>query len=144
MRHSDRRDLDFRIFKNIDSHEASYQAGSEIIVPGDTSHIMYVVASGVVAVRVRDVTVEQITEGGIFGEMGIVDPKPHSTSIVALTDVKLYGVDQQQFLRLISSTPTFALRVMRILARRTRAMNDRLTVPDLGNPIEGRFSDRAA
>ena len=126
VRHAEVRDIDFRIFKDIDSHEASYPAGTEIIAPGDTSHMMYVIESGEVAVRVRDVTVEQISGGGIFGEMGIVDPKPHTASIVALTDVRLYGVNEHQFLRLISTTPTFAIRVMRILARRTRAMNARL------------------
>ena len=126
MRHSEFREIDFRIFKDIDSHEASYPAGAEIIAPGDTNKMMYVVEKGELAVRIRDVEVEQISEGGIFGEMGVVDPRPHTASIVALTDVRLYGVNEQQFLRLISTTPTFAIRVMRILARRTRAMNARL------------------
>ncbi|MGI9410690.1 MAG: Crp/Fnr family transcriptional regulator [Hyphomicrobiaceae bacterium] len=126
MRHYERRDIDFRIFKDVDSHEASYSAGFEIVAPGDTGHMMYIIEEGEVAVRLGDVTVEQIGEGGIFGEMGIVDPRPHTASVVALTDVRLYGVNQQQFLRLISSTPTFALRIMRILARRARAMNARL------------------
>ena len=126
MRHYERREIDFRIFKDVDSHEASYSAGFEIVAPGDTGHMMYIIEEGEVAVRLGDVTVEQIGEGGVFGEMGIVDPRPHTASVVALTDVRLYGVNQQQFLRLISSTPTFALRIMRILARRARAMNARL------------------
>ncbi len=126
MRHSELREIDFRIFKDIGLHEASYTAGAEIIAPGDTSQMMYVVESGQVAVRINGVTVEQISVGGIFGEMGIVDPRPHTASIAALTDVQLYGVNEQQFLKLISKTPAFAIRVMRVLARRTRAMNARL------------------
>jgi CRP/FNR family transcriptional regulator, cyclic AMP receptor protein len=120
------RKIDFRIFRDINSHEALYPAGSEILIPGRTSNMMYIVKKGVVAVRVGDTVVEQISEGGIFGEMGIVDPQPHSASVVALTDVALHGVTEQQFLQLIRSTPTFALRVMRVLARRTRAMNAKL------------------
>ena len=88
--------------------------------------MMYVVKKCIVAVQIHNVTVEQISEGNIFGEMGIVDPRPHTARVVALTDVSLYGVTEQQFLKLVATTPTFALRVMRVLVRRTRAMNSRL------------------
>jgi CRP/FNR family transcriptional regulator, cyclic AMP receptor protein len=120
------RKIDFRIFRDINSHEANYSAGADILVPGQTSNVMYIVKRGIVSVVVGGTVVEQITEGGIFGEMGLVDPQPHSASVIAVTDVILHGVTEQQFLQLIRTTPTFALRVMRVLARRTRAMNTRL------------------
>src|SRR5262245_13405842 len=126
MIQSDIRKLDFRIFRDIDSHEATYPAGAEILKPGEVNHMLFIVKSGVVAVHVEGMVVEEISEGNIFGEMGIVDPRPHTAKIVALTDVSLYGITEQQFLQLIRSTPTFALRVMRVMARRTRAMNARL------------------
>ena len=126
MTEPDVRKTDFRLFKHVNSHEATYPAGSEILKPGDSSRMMYVIKKGVVAVHIQNMTVEQISEGSIFGEMGIVDPKPHTARVVALTDVSLYGISEQQFLQLIRSNPTFALRVMRVLARRTRAMNARL------------------
>ena len=87
---------------------------------------MYILKKGVVAVQIHNVTVEQIEEGGIFGEMGIVDPRPHTARVVALTDVTLCSLTEQQFLKLIGATPTFALRVMRVLARRVRTMNSKL------------------
>ncbi len=137
MKNPESRDIDFRIFKDVNSREACYSAGFEIIAPGDTGHMMYIVEEGEVAVRLGDVTVEQIGEGGIFGEMGIVDPRPHTASIVAMTDVRLYGVNQKQFLQLISTTPTFAIRIMRILARRARAMNARF--PNSSHADDGAF-----
>lgn len=126
MSETNLRAVDFRIFKDVDSHEASYAAGTEILTPGETNSMMYIVKEGVVAVQIHNMTLENISEGNIFGEMGIVDPQPHTTRVVALTDVVLYGVTEQQFLKLISATPTFAIRVMRVLARRARAMNSRL------------------
>jgi CRP/FNR family transcriptional regulator, cyclic AMP receptor protein len=137
MNEAEARKIDFRIFRDINSHEATYPAGTAILVPGATSNMMYIVKRGVVAVRVGETLVEQISEGGIFGEMGIVDPQPHSASVVALTDVALHGVTEQQFLQLIRSTPTFALRVMRVLARRTRAMNSRLR--EIGDQRQSAF-----
>ena len=126
MTESDVRKMDFRIFKDVNSHESTYAAGSEILKPGDTSQMMYIVKKGIVAVHLENMTVEQISEGNIFGEMGLVDPQPHSARVVALTDVTLYSVTEQQFLQLIRFSPIFALRVMRVLARRVRAMNSRL------------------
>ena len=126
MIQSDVRKIDFRIFRDVNSHEARYSAGTEILKAGDISNMMYIVTNGVVAVHVDGTLVEQVTAGNIFGEMGIVDPQPHTARVTALTDVTLYGITEQQFLQLIRSTPTFALRVMRVQARRTRAMNARL------------------
>ena len=42
---------------------------------------------------------------------------------LALTDVELVPVSEKQFLFLVSQTPYFALKVMRVLARRLRATN---------------------
>jgi CRP/FNR family cyclic AMP-dependent transcriptional regulator len=126
MIENDIRKIDFRIFKDVKSHEATYSAGSEILKPGDTSRMMYIVKSGMVAVQIGNLTVEQVPEGNIFGEMGIVDPQPHTARVVAMTNVHLFGVTEQQFLQLVRTNPSFALRVMRVMARRTRAMNAKL------------------
>lgn len=120
------REIDFRIFKHVDAHSVSYSAGNQILAPGDMTRKMYIIKSGRVAIIIGGTTVAELSDGEIFGEMGIVDPRPHTASIVAITDVNLYGINEQQFLQLVSTTPTFAIRVMRVLARRTRAMNSRL------------------
>ena len=59
----------------------------------------------------------------IFGEMALVDGAPRSATAVAMTDVTLVPVSEKQFLYLVSQTPFFALKVMRVLARRLRASN---------------------
>jgi CRP-like cAMP-binding protein len=127
MSDMDARGIDFRIFRNVDSHESTFSAGSEILSPGETSRTMFIIKTGVVAVQIKNETIEELSEGNIFGEMGIVDPQPHTATVVALTDVTAYSVTEKQFLQLISTAPAFALRVMRVLARRTRAMNSRLS-----------------
>ena len=121
------RPIDFRVFKDIDSVEVAYSAGAAIIAPGTINAVMYVVKKGLVAVQIEGVTVEQISEGNIFGEMGIVDPRPHTAKVYAVTDVTLYVINREQFLQLVGKAPTFSLRVMRILARRIRAMNARIS-----------------
>ena len=57
----------------------------------------------------------------IFGEMALIDDAPRSATAVAVTDVELVPVSEKQFLFLVSQTPFFAIKVMRVLARRLRA-----------------------
>ena len=59
----------------------------------------------------------------IFGEMALIDNEPRSATAVAITDVELVPISEKQFLFLVSQTPYFALKVMRILAQRLRATN---------------------
>ena len=60
---------------------------------------------------------------GIFGEMALIDDSPRSATAVALTDVTLAPIKENQFLFLVQNTPFFALSVMRVLARRLRRQN---------------------
>ena len=59
----------------------------------------------------------------MFGEMSMVDPAPRSATAIATTDVRLVRLSKKQFLELIRRSPTFALDVMGVLARRLRAAN---------------------
>lgn len=120
------RAIDFRIFKNLCLSETLYSAGAQIVGPGSPEGLMYIVKSGWASVQVHGVAVEEIREGGIFGEMGVVDPRPHTATVYAVADTSVFIVTQSQFLQIIGHSPAFALRVMKVLARRVRAMNARV------------------
>jgi CRP-like cAMP-binding protein len=61
-----------------------YPAGSAIIQQGDTSMSLYVVMSGRVRVEVQRGHVRDIGPGDFFGEMGVIDDRPRSASVVAV------------------------------------------------------------
>jgi CRP-like cAMP-binding protein len=63
----------------------------------------------------------ELSTNEIFGEMALIDDAPRSATAVAKTDVELVPISEKQFLFLVSQTPFFALKVMRVLARRLRA-----------------------
>ena len=92
------RALDFRIFKDLDIPEMSIAAGQLVLAEGSTGSAMYIIRNGSVAVRVNGVTVEEIGEGGIFGEMAIIEQSTRSAEILALTDVTVVMLDEQKFL----------------------------------------------
>ena len=74
----------------------------------------------------REVVLAILGAGEIFGEMALIDNEPRSASAIAITDVELVPVTEKQFLFLVSQTPYFALKVMRVLAQRLRATNKTL------------------
>ena len=68
-------------------------------------------------------TITELGADSIFGEMAPIDNEPRSASAIAMSDVELVAVSEKQFLFLVSQTPYFALKVMRVLAQRLRATN---------------------
>jgi CRP-like cAMP-binding protein len=59
----------------------------------------------------------------IFGEMALIDSSRRSADAVAVTDGTIIPVTEKQFLWMVTQTPFFALRVMRVLAQRLRTAN---------------------
>jgi CRP/FNR family cyclic AMP-dependent transcriptional regulator len=106
---------------NIDAQ--SFKAGSVIFREGDEARELFVVKSGQVRIQIGNRTVTELGADSIFGEMALIDNEPRSATAVAVTDVELVAVSEKQFLFLVSQTPYFALKVMRVLAQRLRVTN---------------------
>lgn len=100
-----------------------FKAGDVIFREGDAATELFVIKSGQVRVQIGNRTVTELGADSIFGEMALIDSEPRSATVVAITDTKLAPVSEKQFLFLVSQTPYFALRVMRVLAQRLRVTN---------------------
>jgi CRP/FNR family transcriptional regulator, cyclic AMP receptor protein len=120
------RPIDFRIFKDLEIPEISITAGSIVLAEGGEGAIMYMIRSGTVEVQVNGTIVEEISEGGIFGEMALLEHSPRSANIIAKTDVVAVPLDEKKFIYLMAKVPHFSLMVMRSMARRIRKMNTKL------------------
>jgi CRP-like cAMP-binding protein len=109
---------------NIDAR--FFKAGTAIFREGDEAHELYVIKSGEVRIQIGNRTVSELSTDHVFGEMALIDNEPRSASAIAVTDVELVPVSEKQFLFLVSQTPYFALKVMRVLAQRLRVTNKTL------------------
>jgi CRP-like cAMP-binding protein len=107
------------LFSNA-SNAQSFEAGQIIFKEGDAGEVMFAVCEGRVDVIVGGTTVETVEEGGILGEMALIDAGTRSATAVAATAAKLVTVDRSQFTFLVQEHPTFALEVMKIMAERLR------------------------
>lgn len=101
-----------------------YAAGETIFVAEDEGDCMYVVRSGTVEIRYYGAVLDKIGPGGMFGEIAIIDGSTRSATATAVEDCEVVPITRDGFLTLVQRKPTFALDVMRALARRIRGMNE--------------------
>ena len=64
----------------------------------------------------------QLQPGDRFGEVSLVDGEPRSATIVATTDLRVLVVDRSHFWRLLDETPELMRRILTILSRRVRRL----------------------
>jgi CRP/FNR family cyclic AMP-dependent transcriptional regulator len=116
-------DIDFGLLARDGIATRAEKEGTLIFQEGDKADGLFIIKNGKVGIRLGNRTLAELTVNSIFGEMALIDDAPRSATAIALTDVELVPVSEKQFLFLVSQTPFFALKVMRVLARRLRATN---------------------
>ena len=95
-------------------------AGTVITQIGEPGDSFFVIIDGMVAVRTPLGAGSQLRPGDFFGEMSLVDGEPRSATIVATTDLRVLVVDRFHFWRLLDETPDLTRRILTILSRRVR------------------------
>ena len=114
-------DTSFALLTGNDVQTHLVKAGGVIFREGDEARDLFVIKSGKVRIQLGNRTITELSPDDIFGEMALIDSEPRSATAIAMTDVELVPVSEKQFLFLVSQTPYFALKVMRVLAQRLRA-----------------------
>ncbi len=116
-------DTSFNVLTGNDIEARFAKAGDIIFREGDEARELFIIKRGQVRIQIGNRTVAELSADSIFGEMALIDNEPRSATAIAVGDVELVPVSEKQFLFLVSQTPYFALKVMRVLAQRLRATN---------------------
>jgi CRP-like cAMP-binding protein len=116
-------EVEFSILAGAGAPLRTFKQGEVIFREGDPASELYVIKSGRVDVASGNRLLATLDANGIFGEMALIDKEPRSATVTAVTDVEVVPVGEKQFLFLVSQTPFFALKVMRVLASRLRVAN---------------------
>jgi CRP-like cAMP-binding protein len=119
-------DTSFSLLTGNDIETRRVRAGDVIFREGEKADELFVIKSGYVRIQVGNRTMADLTADNIFGEMALIDSEPRSATAVAITDVELVPISEKQFLFLVTQTPYFALKLMRILAQRLRVTSKSL------------------
>lgn len=112
----------------------SFEAGEFIYSEGEESRWAYEILEGQVELvgtgPEGPVIHAQLSDGELFGEMGILDKSPRHNSARAKTKVILSAIPRAEFLRRVEVEPDTAFKVMSKLAQTLRKNDDPLTRGD--------------
>jgi len=112
----------------------SLPRGTVVFARGEPGTGLMGVLAGAVKISVpsangREIVLGIMREGDIFGEIALIDGRPHTTNATALTDCDLTVIEFRDFLQFLRSQPNLAIQIIEILCtrlrRRTEQVQDR-------------------
>jgi len=103
-------------FKHIDK-------GEMIFCQSDPSDAAYVVRTGNISIVLlspdgREMIINEMRSGDVFGELGILTKKPRSTSAIAQSRSQILVIPKQAFLKVMDEEPYLARFILEITANR--------------------------
>lgn len=108
------------------AEEVSAEAGAVLMEQGDVGREAFVICRGQAGVYVGGTRVATIGAGSMVGEMALLDKRPRSATVKALTDLELLSFHSDRFQELLEAMPKAATRVIAQLNNKLREQNQQL------------------
>src|SRR5581483_7068920 len=99
--------------------------GTTIFNKGDPGTGLVGVLSGTIKISVasadgRDIVLNIIQQGEIFGEIALLDGHPRTADATAMTDCELMVIERRDFIQFLRGQPDMTLKFIEILCSRLR------------------------
>lgn len=109
----------------------SHPANRVLVMENDWGGSVYFILEGWVKIRTynldgKEVTLNILGKGELFGEMAALDEVPRSTDVITLTTTTIGSIPAQDFIQLIHHEPLAGVRLSQLMAKRLRQVNRRL------------------
>lgn len=109
----------------------SYPPDTLLVQEGEQADGMYVVVDGRVKVYVSDVggkelVLDTLGPGEVFGELALIDDAPRSANVVTTTQVTIYKILKSDFERCLEQSPRIAINLLKSLTKRFRGLNENI------------------
>ncbi len=106
-------------------------ANQVILLENDWGSSVYFILEGWVKIRTynidgKEVTLNILGKGEVFGEMAPLDEIPRSTDVITLAPTVIGNMPASHFVKLMHTEPMAGLYLARLMAKRLRQVNRRL------------------
>jgi CRP-like cAMP-binding protein len=104
--------------------------GEILFFQSDPSESAYIVRNGKISIVLtnsdgREMVINEMQAGEMFGELGLLTKKPRSTSAVARSNCELFVVPRQVFLRVVEDEPSLVRLILEMTADRLQMSGKR-------------------
>src|ERR1041384_4809654 len=107
-----------------------YAAGTVIVQENDAGDTAYVIEQGQVEVSKaldgHKVHLAYLGAGETFGEMSMIDEKPRSATVTAVTETLVCEIRRDDFINSFQTDPKVALQLLKVLFERLREADARI------------------
>ncbi len=110
-------------------------AGATIIEQGTVGQEAFVLVEGEAQILVNGHLVATVGPGSILGEMALLDLRPRSATVKAVTDVELMAYDAKHFRRIVAELPDDLRAQLIERDERFRHQNEEIAEADRPAPI---------
>ncbi|WP_269580808.1 Crp/Fnr family transcriptional regulator [Roseibium sp. Sym1] len=113
------------------SYIKRFTAGDTIFTMGEPGQSMMAIAEGTVRVTMftpsdREVTLNDLQAGDVFGEIAMLDGKERSASVKALTNCTLVVLERRALLDVLQRNPGLSIKLIELLCQRVRRSDERM------------------
>lgn len=104
--------------------------GEILFFQSDPSESAYIVRNGKISIVLinsdgREMVINEMQTGEMFGELGLLTKKPRSTSAVARSNCEVFVVPRQVFLRMVEDEPSLVRLILEMTADRLQMSGKR-------------------
>ncbi|MEB3118726.1 MAG: Crp/Fnr family transcriptional regulator [Limnothrix sp.] len=109
----------------------THPSNQVILLENDWGGSVYFILEGWVKIRTynlegKEVTLNILGRGEIFGEMAALDEVPRSTDAITLAPTTIGSIPAQDFITLVETEPQAGIKLAQLMGRRLRQVNRRL------------------
>ena len=101
--------------------------GAELFAERTPADFMYVILDGEIELSLHNEPLGVEMDGGIIGEMAMINAATRSATATAISGVKLARLTRDEFKTFVDNNTEFAFHVMGVLANRLRAVDYYIT-----------------
>jgi CRP/FNR family transcriptional regulator len=106
-------------------NERRFHSGDKIALEGAGGLMFFVVDDGEAAVEVHGEEVGRLGPGDSFGEIALIDRRPRTATVTALTDLTTFGLPVFVFRPFVEARPEVAWKLLEAMADRVVAAESR-------------------
>jgi CRP-like cAMP-binding protein len=112
--------------------------GKVLAREGDVGREFFVIVSGTATATRNRVTIGTLGPGDFFGEMALLDRQPRAATVTTCEPTELLVLTTQAFTGMTDTMPSVDRKMLAVLARRLRDMEDRYLPAERYTPTQDR------